>query len=339
MITEVEIYKDIDSQLKNIWLDFEKKSYNHCFQSYAWIIYLINYFKEKKILFTLQITLVKKENKLIAILPLWIINTFGLKVLKWIGNEFSDYNGPIIVNNFNYKKNEFLNDFDLIKKKLEKFDVIYFERQPSNLLQLNNPFFFFLKNSNYSKTYFVVSTNKPSNTKFSKKKFFFFHSENILDYQKYINIILSLKKLQFNKNLFLKKNKTNQNFFYDRLHNIVSDNLKIYTSVLKLEDQELSYNFGILYKNFFYYLIPAYRNSFKKISPGKILLFKLLDWCFEKGINTLDFGQGEERYKKKITDKHNYIGYYNYINNYKGYFFFMFIIWRKIKFSKNIFFK
>jgi len=339
MNTKIEIYKDIDSELKSIWLDFEKKSYNHCFQSFSWIIYLINFFKENKIFFTLQITLVKKDNKVIAILPFWIINQFGLKVLQWIGNEFSDYNGPIISNDFNYKKNEFLNDFDLIKKRLEKFDVIYFERQPSSLLQLYNPFFFYLKNINVLKTFFIETGNKSHNKRFIKKKFFFFHSKNIFDYKKYINMILDLKILQFNKNFFLKKNNDHQRFFYNKLHNIESDNLKIYTSILKLENQELSYNFGILYKNYFYYLIPAYRLSLKKMSPGKLLLYKILDWCYENAINTLDFGQGEEDYKKKITDKYNYIGYYNYINSYKGYLFFIIIILRKIKIFKNKFIK
>ena len=41
MNTEIKIYKDIDSELRNIWLDFEKESCNHCFQSFSWLIYLI----------------------------------------------------------------------------------------------------------------------------------------------------------------------------------------------------------------------------------------------------------------------------------------------------------
>ena len=236
-----------------------------------------------------------------------------------------------------YKKNDFLNDFDLIKKKLEKFDVIYFERQPSSILQLENPFFSYLKNSNLLKTYFVPTTNKSYNTRFIKKKFLFFHSNYILDYKKYINIILDLKILKLDKNFFLKKKNNYQKFFYNKLYNIESDNLKIYTSVLKFEDQEMSYNFGILYKNYFYYLVPAYRDSLKKMSPGKLLLYKILEWCFENSINFLDFGQGEEEYKKKITDKYNYIGYYNYINSYKGYLFFIIIFLKKIKSLKKYF--
>ena len=240
---------------------------------------------------------------------------------------------------FYYGKNDFLNDFNIIKKKLAKFDIIYFERQPSNILQLENPFFFYLKNLNISKTYFIKTIDKSYNPKSIKKNFVFVHSDNILNYKKYINKILDLKIIKFDKKITSKKNNNHQRSFYNGLPNIESESLKLYLSVLKLENQELSYNFGISYKNYFYYLIPAYTDFLKKISPGKLLLYKILDWCYKNNINVLDFGQGEEEYKKRFTDKYNYIGYYNYINTYKGYLFFIIIIFKRITFFKNLFFK
>ena len=330
MHTEIVVYKDINSELKNIWLELEKRSHNHCFQSLSWIFYLISFFKKNNIFFLLQVIVVKKDTEVVAIFPFWIINLFGFKVLQWIGNDFSDYNGPILSNDYYLNETEFLKDFDSIKKKIEKFDVIYFERQPSSIFKFKNPFFLYLKNSNILRTYFIIANNKSYNTTASKKDFIFFHSDNILDYKKYINIILDLKILKSNKKFFLKRNNNFQKKFYNELTNVEFDNLKIYTSVLKFENQELSYNFGILYKNYFYYLIPAYIRYFKKISPGKVLLYKILDWCFKTNINVLDFGQGEEDYKKKLTDKYNYIGYYYYINSYKGYLFLIIIILKKI---------
>ena len=85
-----------------------------------------------------------------------------------------------------------------------------------------------------------------------------------------------------------------------------------------------------MYKNYFYYLIPAYRDFLKKISPGKLLLYKILDWCFKNNVNVLDFGQGEEDYKKRLTDKYNYIGYYYYVNTYKGYLFVIILILKNL---------
>lgn len=200
-------------------------------------------------------------------------------------------------------------------------------------------FFFYLKNFNLIKSYFILINSKFNNSHSVKKNIFFYHSESVLYYEKYINTILDLKYFKFNKDIFLKNNNNLKKSFYNELPNIKSNNLKIYLSFLKCGNQEISYNFGILYKNCFYYLIPAYRDSFKKISPGKLLLYKILNWCFENNISILDFGQGEEGYKKKFTNKFNFIGNYNYVNTYKGYFFFIFIILKKIKFIMHLIFK
>lgn len=338
MNTKIEIYKDINIELKEIWINFEKNSLNHCFQSFSWILYVINFSKKNQINFILQIVVIKKNNQTVAIFPFWITNYFGLKVLRWIGNDFSDYNAPVISKDFNYIKDDFFNDFYYIKKNLQTFDLINFERQNSNILGKNNPFYYYLKNTDILKTYFILASNKFSYKKINKKELIFFHSDEILEYNKYINTILDLKKLQFNQNIFFKKNDNFLRFFYNKLSNIESNHLKIYLSILKTQDgHELSYNFGILYKNYFYYLIPAYTDNLKKISPGKLLLYKILNWCFDNNVNILDFGQGDEEYKSKLTDKYNFIGNYNYINTYKGYLFFIIIILKKIKLLKKIF--
>ena len=120
MHTEIVVYKDINSELKNIWLELEKRSHNHCFQSLSWIFYLISFFKKNNIFFLLQVIVVKKDTEVVAIFPFWIINLFGFKVLQWIGNDFSDYNGPILSNDYNYNETEFLKDFNSIKKKNRK---------------------------------------------------------------------------------------------------------------------------------------------------------------------------------------------------------------------------
>lgn len=340
MSTEIKIYKDINYELKNIWLDLEKRSFNHCFQSFSWIIYLINFYKKNNLDFSLQIVTIKKNGKFVVILPFWIINKFSIKILKWIGNDFSDYNGPIISKDFFYKKTDFFEDLEYIKKKLETFDVILFERQPSNIFESQNPFFFYLKNSNVLKTYFVKTVNISHHRKIKSNNFFFFNSHSIIDYKKYIKIILDLKVLQvYKKELFKKKYINFLKNFYNELGSIQSDYLKICLSVLKFEKEELSYCFGILYKNYFYYLIPAYRNIFRKLSPGKLLLQKIIDWCFENKIDVLDFGQGEEEYKRKVTNSYNYIGHYNYSNSFKGYIYLLIIAPQWIKLLKNFFFK
>ena len=63
MNTKIEIYKDINIELKEIWINLEKNSLNHCFQSFSWILYVINFSKKNQINFILQIAVIKKTIK------------------------------------------------------------------------------------------------------------------------------------------------------------------------------------------------------------------------------------------------------------------------------------
>jgi CelD/BcsL family acetyltransferase involved in cellulose biosynthesis len=43
--------------------------------------------------------------------------------------------------------------------------------------------------------------------------------------------------------------------------------------------------------------IPSYSNEFNDISPGKVLLYEILEYCKYNGDKTFDFGRGAEEYK------------------------------------------
>lgn len=49
--------------------------------------------------------------------------------------------------------------------------------------------------------------------------------------------------------------------------------------------------------------IKAFNPDFYKFNIGHIELGKLIEWCFENGINTLDFSKGEYEYKTKWTNR------------------------------------
>jgi CelD/BcsL family acetyltransferase involved in cellulose biosynthesis len=76
-------------------------------------------------------------------------------------------------------------------------------------------------------------------------------------------------------------------------------NLNIHVAALYLNDHIIATHWGINFRNIFYYLMPAYESGEPaKYSPGKILLLKLIEWCFQHEIKTFDFTFGGEAYKK-----------------------------------------
>lgn len=55
--------------------------------------------------------------------------------------------------------------------------------------------------------------------------------------------------------------------------------------------------FALAFKGRFIYLSPTYDIEYAKYSPGKILLYKLINRCIEEGCEIFDFGIGKEAYK------------------------------------------
>ena len=67
---------------------------------------------------------------------------------------------------------------------------------------------------------------------------------------------------------------------------------------MSLEKKTVAYLFA--YKDSYGYInsaIPSYSKIYDDISPGKILLFDILEASKEKNIKVFDFGRGAERYK------------------------------------------
>lgn len=70
------------------------------------------------------------------------------------------------------------------------------------------------------------------------------------------------------------------------------------TSVYLTQDKQfISGHIGFEYNNNYYYHIPSYNNTFKKYSPGSLLLISLIKNCKKNNIKYFSFGIGDEGYK------------------------------------------
>jgi CelD/BcsL family acetyltransferase involved in cellulose biosynthesis len=75
-----------------------------------------------------------------------------------------------------------------------------------------------------------------------------------------------------------------------------SDYARIYA--LRLDGQTISVVYGFLFADRFYYYQVAHDPEFAKFSPGKVLLFKVIENCSELGCKEFNFLQGDEDYKR-----------------------------------------
>ncbi len=70
-----------------------------------------------------------------------------------------------------------------------------------------------------------------------------------------------------------------------------------HVSALSVNDNIIAVHWGEIHDGRFYHLMPSYDMEWEKYSPGRLLLEKLLEWCFSEGLDIFDFTGGGEAYK------------------------------------------
>ena len=149
----VEIFDQLNEDIKNIWKENEKISGCYFFQTSSFIELLITSNKNTQ----KKIVVIWIKNELFAIFPLEIKNIYSIKVLQWIGTNESDFCGPFLINQNKYKisKEFFLLIWKIVIKKIKKFDLIFLKNQPEFFINGRNPFVENLNNFFSSTNYFA----------------------------------------------------------------------------------------------------------------------------------------------------------------------------------------
>ena len=305
-----KIFNQLEEKLKEDWLSLEQNSNFLFFQKYYYAKNLIEVFKINLFF----IAVVYDKNKPVAIFPLEIKSYKKVKILQWLGSNQSDYCCPIIKNDIfkDHQKFEFI--WKEILKEIENFDIIFLNKQPEYVEKTLNPFVQFLKNVFHSKVYQIDLTKIDDNLSYIKNNKF------ISEFKRTKKKLTENYQVEF-QNYFL----ANQTDLIDRIikkkisylekkrisHSVSSDfiNLnkklsitypdKLVAGVLKINNEIVAANIGIIENRRFYYLVPVvFSDKYSSFSPGKLLIYKLLSWSKNNEVDTFDFGIGDEIYKK-----------------------------------------
>jgi len=86
----------------------------------------------------------------------------------------------------------------------------------------------------------------------------------------------------------------------DRLRNVQSDDFSGVLSAVYAGETLVGVHLGLRTRDVFHVWFPTYNSAFSKYSPGAILLIELARSCGSKGIERIDLGKGDERYKSSF---------------------------------------
>ncbi len=77
----------------------------------------------------------------------------------------------------------------------------------------------------------------------------------------------------------------------------------VHFSELRLDEKPMSWHFGFIYRERFYYYLPAIDPHFSKLSPGKVHLLKCVEDAIHLKLSVFDHLRGEESYKSGWTNQ------------------------------------
>ena len=87
---------------------------------------------------------------------------------------------------------------------------------------------------------------------------------------------------------------------------------------MEIDKKIIAAHSGYIYENICYYLFPVYNLEYKKYSPGKILLKKIIDDSKSNFLDYFDLTIGSENYKKNYSNhKQNSSIFFESVN-FKG---------------------
>jgi len=359
-------HKNFSKELEIKWNLIENLNSCYVFQSYDWLKNWHDNIGQNQIN-DLNILEIYIDNYTLMIAPLCFYSCDKMKILRYIGEEHSDYNVPLINFEIIDKKNiNYKNLFNFLKNSLPKNDIVSLKKQPeyysnnkkNNFLQISrnkisNLSEYYIFPKNYDEIFSDISKKKQFNEiKRQIKKleelgdFKFIISNNNNEKKSIINELINMKSKKFSDTFSIKKfnDKSYINFYYGFI-NFNSKKILPHFSALYIDNLIIASHFGFVFKNRFYYLIPAYKNlkKYNRFSPGKILMQKLILWSYKNNLSIFDLTIGRENYKKKWSNKKMNIYDSYIISSFMGYIYYIYVfiinIVKKNKILKNFLLK
>lgn len=306
--------------------------------SHKWLLFVCNQLRISHPKFKLKIIRIHDGVQAIAFIPLIVRKIsfrkwFHLTQLSFLGGDYSDYCGWIIksedadrVSKYFFK--EVLNNKEIIGN----WDSLLFKGISSrfvsietwkNILESSENFLQLIEKSKYfyvkiDKSFdeFINDLSKKfrKDLRVTKKRLEQLAKEQGVSYQivvensasishESIGLLISWqidrmktvgKVSNFNDSL-------RRQFLYDCIR---SKSAPVFSVGLDLDGKRIAMCLAIEYKTGISFWIQGYDERYASVSPIKLLIYRLIQYCYEKNLSICDFGQGSYAYKQRWTDSY-----------------------------------
>lgn len=266
------------------------------------------------------------DGTLLILLPLVVVQSQGLRILRFVDEGVSDFNAPVVfpeARNWNQSTVESL--WRALKRQLPPFDLALFDKMPELVEDWPNPLSFLRTTTGQYGSY---KTKLPTNWDRDVKQRLpdyadsrrrirnlsklgsvsFFVPQTSGDALEVLSALLELKSQKFiqtkGRDSFITE-PGYRDYYVEATKQLFGAG-PVHIAALKSEDKILAAHFGYLVGERFYALVTGFRNEpeWRHYAPGRLLNEFLLEHCSKRGVRIFDWGLGDEPHKARLADEH-----------------------------------
>jgi CelD/BcsL family acetyltransferase involved in cellulose biosynthesis len=318
----IDLVRSLDA-VEGEWRAFEQRALGHVFQTYNFAAtWLATVGREREVA-PLIVVGRDAQAKLQFLLPLGVKRTFGQRRLEWLGEEHADYHAGLFDPAFLAAGSRSASDLVHAVARLlaGEADVWNFRRQPATIAGHANPFAAYrpLRNPDSShethlgadwETYYRAKRNSSSRRHDRGK---LKHLEAMGEVR-FIDAVCGPEIDRVMAALFHEKERSLTELgaggffasdavkrFYFELARAPYPNGPCHVSAIEFRGEIVAVNWGLVRGNRYYYVMHAFaaRSAAARFSPGRLLMYHLMQWCIARGIDVFDFTIGDEDFKEQ----------------------------------------
>lgn len=319
----VEIFHSF-SESESRWREAQERCACYGFQTFEWLSTWQETVGAAEAVEPRIIHIVDASENTLMLLPLGIHRRRGLSFLSFLGGRITDYHAPII-------RPDFASALDaaalsrlmtLIVEKLPQVDVIAFDKMPSLIEGVSNPFIE-LPGAKHANDAFAATLSETfaEFKKRHKAKFFadasrklrrlsdiaptrFWIAASPEEASSVLDAMIRQKRRKYREtgfpDLFAKPS---YSAFFSRLIERHLTTGLIHASALTVGETIVATHCGMIFRDRLYWLMPSYEaGEWARYSVGRVLMQSLLEWSISRGLKVFDFTLGDEAYKSLWAD-------------------------------------
>ncbi|MEM7041316.1 MAG: GNAT family N-acetyltransferase [Pseudomonadota bacterium] len=308
------------------WRDYESLQDHYLYQTFDWLACWYETIGRHRSLKPCLVDVRDHEGSPLAFLPLALEKRLLGTALIWLGGDITDYHGPLLT----AEGSAALDDraitylFKALRKRFPSILYADFRRQPAVIGGFDNPFFKMGKvirseaalaatlDGDWPSYYAAKRSKKTRHNDRRKRR----KLENLGTLAFVVaatpdEIDAQVAAMLMQKDSYVARlgqiNSLLQRGHGEFLKRIAGGQAMVgrpLLCALKLDDQILAVQWGVLHRRRFYSIVASYDDgAFSRFSTGDILLRELLARCFEDDVEILDFTCGDEPYKLAWCDQ------------------------------------